>query len=491
MNASQFEIIHEQARPEGRIKVAVFDFDGTFSTLRCGWEEVMGPLMLEMISGGPAENAPEALKKEVAAYIDESTGIQTVYQMQWLRDRVRQEGRGSEERDEWWYKAEYNRRLMARIRERIDRLEQGIDKPEQYLIAGAVDFLKALKARGVEVYLASGTDHQDVVHEATALKVAGLVSGIKGAPEHQAACSKEAVIRMILSEKQVKSEELLLVGDGKVEIALGKAAGAFALGAATDEVQGHGVNPVKKNRLLKAGADAVTGDFTELNAIMSWLGFEERFNGETEEMIRGFFSENPTLIGLRGAFEEASSRLLKAYGDGRKLLLCGNGGSAADCSHISGELLKGFLKKRPLPEALREQFSEKWGERGLAIASALQEGLPAIPLTENGAALSAFANDVDPELVYAQLVLAYGKPGDVLIGISTSGNAKNVNNAVKTASVLKMHTVALSGKSGGELKEISEISLIVPENETYRVQEAHLKLYHLLCAVVENERFSA
>ena len=266
------EIIHPERLPAGRTKAAVFDFDGTFSTLRCGWEQVMRPLMLEMISGKPAEEASNELCCEVDEYIDASTGIQTVYQMQWLRDRVEAEGRGKPDRDEWWYKAEYNRRLMERIQSRISELESGEVKPERYLVKGAVEFLKALKAKGVEVYLASGTDHRDVVHEATALGVAGMFTEIKGAPEHMAACSKEAVIRMIMEEKGLPGENLLLVGDGKVEIRLGAEAGAFTLGAATDEEHREGMNAVKRKRLLDAGADALVGDFEDLNGIMNYLG---------------------------------------------------------------------------------------------------------------------------------------------------------------------------------------------------------------------------
>lgn len=269
----QLEILHPDRLPGGKIRAAIFDFDGTFSTLRCGWEKVMRPLMLESISGGPASAASEALQREVDDYIDASTGIQTVYQMRWLAQRVEAAGRGVPGRDEWWYKDEYNRRLMEQVGARLARLERGEDRPEDYLIAGAAAFLQALRAHGVEVYLASGTDHGDVLREAAALGVADRFTAIKGAPERQAACSKEAVLRMILDEKGLPGGELLLVGDGKVEIALGAECGAFTLGAATDEEARHGVDPVKRERLIRAGADAVTGDFADLPALLGWLGF--------------------------------------------------------------------------------------------------------------------------------------------------------------------------------------------------------------------------
>lgn len=269
MKVSGLEIIKKEHCPQGGIRVAVFDFDGTFSTLRCGWEKVMRPLMLEYISGG--QEYDKELEDKVDAYIDASTGIQTVYQMQWLAEQVEEAGFGRPERDAWWYKDEYNRRLMEQVQTRIERLESGEDQSEQYLVAGAVEFMKTLKEAGVEVFLASGTDHKDVVHEASVLGVADCFTQIKGAPERKVACSKEAVLKMILEEKNLPGESLLLVGDGKVEIALGVECGAYTLGAATDEEERRGVNPVKRNRLIKAGADVIVGDFTDLDGLMSWL----------------------------------------------------------------------------------------------------------------------------------------------------------------------------------------------------------------------------
>lgn len=272
---NQFRILHPEHLPAGTIRAAVFDFDGTFSTLRCGWEKVMRPLMLEMITGGPADEASEELCREVDEYIDSSTGIQTVYQMQWLRDRVEKEGRGSPERDEWWYKAEYNRRLMLQVSQRLEALENGSADPNDFLVKGCMEFMLALKEQGIDLYLASGTDHKDVLREAGALGVSRYFTEIKGAPEHMAACSKEAVIRMILEEKGLSGNELLLVGDGKVEIALGVQCGAYTLGAATDEVNLCGLNPIKEKRLIHAGADALTGDFSELEKLMSWVNGKE------------------------------------------------------------------------------------------------------------------------------------------------------------------------------------------------------------------------
>ncbi len=209
----------------------------------------------------------------------------------------------------------------------------------------------------------------------------------------------------------------------------------------------------------------------------------------TNEMIAEFFTRHENLVPLREQILQAGEMLLKAFRGGNQLLLCGNGGSCADCDHIAGEFLKGFLLKRPVNSELKDAMAEKYGNLGAEIAEKLQQGLPTISLNAHSAAISAFANDVDPELVYAQQVLAYGKPGDVLIGISTSGGAKNVAAAVMTANAMGMHTIGLTGKDGGMLAELSQIALIMPQRETYRIQEEHLAVYHLLCAMVESELF--
>ena len=179
----------------------------------------------------------------------------------------------------------------------------------------------------------------------------------------------------------------------------------------------------------------------------------------------------------------------EAFKGGNKLLLCGNGGSSADCDHIAGELLKGFLLKRPISDELRSSLTEKYGDKGEKLAAALQQGLPAISLSAHHAAISAFANDVDAEYVYAQQVLAFGKKGDILVGISTSGNAKNVNAAVLTANAIGLKTIGLTGGNGGNLKNNCTICIASPETETYRIQEDHLAIYHLLSAAAECELF--
>ncbi len=168
--------------------------------------------------------------------------------------------------------------------------------------------------------------------------------------------------------------------------------------------------------------------------------------------------------------------------NGGKLLLAGNGGSCSDCEHISGELLKGFRSKRkPSAEDTKGLESE--------LADKLQLGIGAVPLASLTALSSAFNNDVDPSLTFAQLVFGLGKKEDIFMGLSTSGNAKNICNAVKVAKSKGLLTIGLTGKMGGELGKLADIVIKVPETETFKVQELHLPTYHAICAQVELDFF--
>lgn len=195
------------------------------------------------------------------------------------------------------------------------------------------------------------------------------------------------------------------------------------------------------------------------------------------------------LDGCGADITKALGMIIATYERGGKLLLCGNGGSAADCEHISGELLKGFMSKRPLAEGVKVNMRERCPKIETELLEKLQSGLAAIPLTSLSSVNSAFANDVDPALVYAQGVIALGKAGDLLIALSTSGNSENVVNAVKVAKAIGMCVVGLSGEGGGELKSLSDVCICAPERETYKVQELHLPIYHYLCEAVERHFF--
>jgi D-sedoheptulose 7-phosphate isomerase len=192
----------------------------------------------------------------------------------------------------------------------------------------------------------------------------------------------------------------------------------------------------------------------------------------------------PQLGPCRESIQEAADCLAACYRSGGKLLLCGNGGSASDADHIAGELLKGFKSRRHLPADLREKLGD-------ILADNLQGALPAIPLGNFTALNTAYLNDMDGEYTYAQLVLGLGKPGDVLLGISTSGNAKNVNHAFRAARALGLKTIGLTGEDGGTFRETCDLCIHAPARETYRIQEFHLPIYHALCLMIEAEFFPA
>ena len=205
-------------------------------------------------------------------------------------------------------------------------------------------------------------------------------------------------------------------------------------------------------------------------------------------MINTLIEKYPSLSVCRNEIEKATEMIYKSYRNGGKLLACGNGGSCSDCDHIVGELMKGFLSRRGLSEDEKRRFAE-YGEKGADIAAKLQGGIPAISLPSQSAVLSAFANDVDPELVYAQLVWGYGTDKDVFLGITTSGNSKNVVAACMTAKAKNMTCIGLTGKSDCKLDSLCDVVIHVPETETYKVQELHLPVYHAICAELEKRIF--
>ena len=206
-------------------------------------------------------------------------------------------------------------------------------------------------------------------------------------------------------------------------------------------------------------------------------------------MLNELFTRYPQLSECADTLKTAAAALVNCYRNGGKLLLCGNGGSCADCDHIVGELMKGFLKKRPLTTEQKAKMTSLSPLLEEETLSKLQGGLPAISLPSITALNSAFCNDVDPELIYAQSVMAMGKTGDVLIAMSTSGNAKNVFAAAMVAKGLGLTVIGLTGMDGGKLREISDICIRVPETETFKVQELHLPVYHYLCAATEQAFF--
>lgn len=209
----------------------------------------------------------------------------------------------------------------------------------------------------------------------------------------------------------------------------------------------------------------------------------------TTEALEKLFECYPVLKKCRNDINAAAKMLCMSYHEGGKLIVCGNGGSAADAEHIVGELMKGFLKKRPLKQEIRDKMTEMFPQDANYLCTNLQGALPALSLVNAVALGTAFANDQAADLVFAQQVLGLGREGDILLAISTSGNSKNVLYAVKTAKVCGLRTIALTGRSGGKLKALADVTIAVPEDETYRVQELHLPVYHALCIAAEEEFF--
>ncbi|MCC5876710.1 MAG: SIS domain-containing protein [Candidatus Sumerlaeia bacterium] len=198
--------------------------------------------------------------------------------------------------------------------------------------------------------------------------------------------------------------------------------------------------------------------------------------------LKQLIDRYPVLEPSAGDIDNVYRALVSSFGNGGKLLLCGNGGSAADCDHWSGELLKGFTLRRPIQGGERERL-------GADLADHLQQGLPCLPLPNFTALLTAFANDVDATYGFAQLVQALGRPGDVLVGISTSGNAENVALAMKTARAGGIVTVGLTGRTGGRLIGLVDMAIRVPSDVTHEIQELHLPVYHTLCIMLEHHFF--
>ena len=189
----------------------------------------------------------------------------------------------------------------------------------------------------------------------------------------------------------------------------------------------------------------------------------------------------PSLCGNKIEIENTINLLLTAFNNSKKVLLCGNGGSAADCEHIAGELMKGFLSKRELTAEDKAKIG--------SFADKLQYGLPCIPLTSFSALNTAVINDNSADLIFAQSVMALGNENDILIAISTSGNSKNVVYAAKTAKGKGMKVISMTGMKDSLLSEISDITIRIPEKETFRIQELTLPVYHAICADIENHFF--
>ena len=211
---------------------------------------------------------------------------------------------------------------------------------------------------------------------------------------------------------------------------------------------------------------------------------DEKLKVHTDTLVKRY----PKLEKIVDNITEAYLVLEECYDNGGKLLVAGNGGSAADAEHIAGELMKRFKRPRPVPDEFARKLREVDPVRGELLAENLECALMAIPLVAHEALTTAYINDVDGLGVFAQQLYGFGRRGDVFLGISTSGNSENIINAAVVARAIGIKTIGLTGADGGVLAEIADVTVKVPETETYMVQELHLPVYHCWCLMLE-ERF--
>jgi D-sedoheptulose 7-phosphate isomerase len=205
--------------------------------------------------------------------------------------------------------------------------------------------------------------------------------------------------------------------------------------------------------------------------------------------LQELITRYPQLACVKDAVKNAFDIICESYKNGGKLLIAGNGGSASDAEHIAGELMKTFAKKRDLPASFISEIKKVDDEIADYLIPRMQPGLPAIALSGHASLNTACINDIDGHITFAQQVYGYGKEGDILLGISTSGNSKNVLYAAAVAKAKKLKIIGLTGESGGELKKLSDLCICVPETDTWKVQELHLPVYHVICMMLEDYFF--
>lgn len=208
-----------------------------------------------------------------------------------------------------------------------------------------------------------------------------------------------------------------------------------------------------------------------------------------EYILTDLLNRYSELQPLKEQVAEAAEIIIETYKNGGKILVCGNGGSCSDADHIVGELMKSFEGRRPLAKELQNELINLSPETGKMLAEKLQQGLPAISLTVHQSLITAIANDISGEVIYAQQVVGWGNKGDVLIGLSTSGNSQNVIDAMIVARAKGLKTIGMTGETGGKMREWSDVLINVPQRRTAYVQELHLPVYHALCMIVEIEFF--
>ena len=271
LNDSEIEIINPDLQ-RGQIKFAIFDFDGTISLIREGWQQIMIPMMVEILMGTPAHESRSEVENIVRRYVTDTTGKQTIYQMIRLAEEIQK--RGGEPDEPLVYKHQYHDLLMARILERLEGLRSGEMQPEDWTVPGALDMLNEINQYDVDCFLASGTDEKYVFDEADLLGVSKYFAGIYGALDDYKNFSKKMVIQKIIKDNQLSGPELVAFGDGYVEIEDTKLAGGIAVGVATNEAERQGIDEWKRERLIASGADIIMSDFRQYRLLLDYLMME-------------------------------------------------------------------------------------------------------------------------------------------------------------------------------------------------------------------------
>ena len=267
-NNQYFEIVNAIIE-RGEIKHALFDFDGTLSLVRQGWQIIMRNMMMEILRETPDHESENDLSKSVTDFIDQTTGKQTIYQMIGLAEAITK--RGGKSLGPLEYKRMFLDRMNTHIQKRVEGLESGKTKPEEMIVPGVFDLLDSLKSRDVKCYLASGTDDQYVKNEAAALKINSYFVDIFGAKDDYQNFSKKMIIENIISDNQLKGPELITFGDGYVEIEDTHLAGGICVGVASNEKCRNGIDERKRGRLIDAGADIIIPDFRNQEKLVAYL----------------------------------------------------------------------------------------------------------------------------------------------------------------------------------------------------------------------------
>ena len=264
---NEFELIHPF--PCGNFKFALFDFDGTISLIREGWQKIMVPMMIELLLQTPHHEDEPEITLITKKFVAELTGKQTIYQMIRLAEEISK--RGGTPLEPLEYKNEYNERLLKRIKNRIDDLEQKRITPETMAVPGSIEFIKQLHVHNIQCFLASGTDEKYVLHEAELLGLPPYFAGIFGAQDDYKNFSKQIVIDGIIKKYSLSGDEFISFGDGYVEIENTKSVSGIAVGVATNEAERLGIDEWKRNRLIAAGADLIIPDFHRTDFLVNYF----------------------------------------------------------------------------------------------------------------------------------------------------------------------------------------------------------------------------